>query len=332
LYPTRTQELFDNRKCADPMSVFRDLLRMSRFSHYVKNVFVLPGIIIAMILVDYQTSISQIYFHSFQGLLSISIAASANYVLNEYLDRDTDLFHPNKSSRPAAKGRIKFRTFSIYYFTLAMVSFVISLWLTSTFSLVILLFLGSGIIYNVRPLRLKDRYLLDVITESFNNVLRFLAGWFLVTQEYFPPITLLMSYWWIGAFLMTAKRLAEIQGFETVKQAIQYRTSFSQYTVAKLRSLSFLYGALALMSLSIFAIKYESGFVFMIPILAFLFTYYFHVSDGLTSVAQNPENLWRDRKLIILISIFCLQAYFVIGYDDAFFTPLVQSELLIINK
>src|SRR5690606_37839768 len=70
-------------------------------------------------------------------------------------------------------------------------------------------FLISGLIYNVNPLRSKDRVYLDVITESINNPIRLMLGWAMVDATALPPSSLLLSYWMGGAFLMTVKRFAE---------------------------------------------------------------------------------------------------------------------------
>ena len=66
-----------------------------------------------------------------------------------------------------------------------------------------------GIIYNVRPIRSKDRIYLDVLSESINNPLRLLLGWSAVLAGMLPPSSILMAYWMGGAFLMAVKRYAE---------------------------------------------------------------------------------------------------------------------------
>jgi hypothetical protein len=39
--------------------------------------------------------------------------------------------------------------------------------------------------------------------------LRFLFGWFAVAPQVAPPISILLAYWFGGAFLMAAKRVSE---------------------------------------------------------------------------------------------------------------------------
>ncbi len=41
-----------------------------------------------------------------------------------------------------------------------------------------------GVLYNVKPFRTKDIAYLDVLSESINNAIRLLLGWFFVTADY----------------------------------------------------------------------------------------------------------------------------------------------------
>jgi len=52
----------------------------------------------------------------------------------------------------------------------------------------LVLLLIMGVVYNVEPLRSKDKPYLDVISESVNNPIRFLVGWFVLAPEAIPPI------------------------------------------------------------------------------------------------------------------------------------------------
>ena len=63
-----------------------------------------------------------------------------------------------------------------------------------SFALVAALFAVFGVLYNVRPIRAKDRAFLDVIVESVNNPLRFLFGWFAVTPHVAPPVSILLAH------------------------------------------------------------------------------------------------------------------------------------------
>ena len=105
--------------------------------------------------------------------------------------------------------------------------------LGGSFSMIAVVFAIFGVIYNVRPIRAKDRAFLDVIVESVNNPLRFLFGWFAVTPHVAPPVSILLAYWFGGAFLMAAKRVSEhraiVEAGGTANLAA-YRPSFAVYT------------------------------------------------------------------------------------------------------
>jgi len=45
-----------------------------------------------------------------------------------------------------------------------------------------------GIAYNVPPLRTKEWPYLDVLSESINNPIRLLLGWFALVSVRFPPV------------------------------------------------------------------------------------------------------------------------------------------------
>lgn len=49
----------------------------------------------------------------------------------------------------------------------------------------------------------------DVLSESVNNPLRMLLGWFMVTSVLVPPVSLLICYWMAGCYLMALKRFSE---------------------------------------------------------------------------------------------------------------------------
>ena len=56
------------------------------------------------------------------------------------------------------------------------------------------IFALQGIVYNVPPLRTKDKPYLDVISESVNNPIRLLIGWAMVDPTTLPPSSIILSY------------------------------------------------------------------------------------------------------------------------------------------
>ena len=124
------------------------------------------------------------------GLVSASLVCSANYTINEWLDAELDRFHPMKKNRPSVLGRIKFKILVIQYVTLAAVGLALGWLVSEAFFLMSIVLLVMGLAYNMKPIRTKDRAYLDVLTESVNNPIRLLLGWFIVTSNVLPPVSL----------------------------------------------------------------------------------------------------------------------------------------------
>ena len=106
-------------------------------------------------------------------------------------------------------------------------------------------------------IRDRDLAFLDVLSESVNNPIRLLLGWFIVTTELVPPSSLLLGYWMGGAFLMGVKRFAEYRFIANPETAVLYRNSFRYYTEENLLISSFFYGMCSLFFTGIFLIKYR---------------------------------------------------------------------------
>ena len=272
-------------------------IQIARPDHWTKNLLALPGVALACTLLGWPSLMFGLDF--IVGMLALCLGASANYVINEWLDAEFDRLHPEKKDRVCcSQGLVNPAGVYTEYALLCLASLGLGLLVGLPVALVILGLLLQGFFYNVKPFRFKDTTYLDVIAESVNNPLRLLLGWLLVTQEYLPPSSLIAGYWAAGAFLMNVKRYSEYRSLGDPELAGRYRASFKGYTENRLLTLSFFYGLCASFFLGVFMIKVRIELLLAMPLVALLFSWYFHMAHSPNSAAEHPEKLHKQKRFM----------------------------------
>jgi 4-hydroxybenzoate polyprenyltransferase len=304
-------------------------IKIARLDHYVKQLFILPGSLVAIILCHININdVSLINF--IIGFFSTCLIASSNYVINEYLDIQYDKFHPTKKHRALIKlkDKIKLKYIIIEYLSLLTLGLALSLYISNFLFYANFLLAIMGIIYNVKPIRSKDIPYIDVLSESFNMAIRLLIGWFLIITTFFPPISLILGYWFAGAFLMSVKRFSEYNMINNPKQAGLYRKSFQYYSEEKLNIQSLFYAMLSVFFIGIFLIKYKIELLLIIPFLCTLYCYYFKLSFSKDSSTQRPEKLFHEKKLIIYIFLINILAIILLTIEIPALHILLDNSLI----
>ena len=287
----------------------RKYLQLLRLDHWIKQMFILPGFVCALLLT--KTRISNVLLlHLVIAFLATSMIASANYIINEWLDADFDRFHPIKKNRSAVTENLQEKYVWFIWAILTLGGLLTGSVINHSFRLALFGLWVMGILYNVKPIRTKDIPIADVLTESVNNMIRLLLGWFVVSQNTIPPGSLILGYWMLGAFLMAVKRFAEYRMINNPVVAIQYRKSFRFYSLRSLLVSSAFYAMCSVLFIGIFLIKYRIELILFMPFFIGLFCYYLDLSYADDSAVQKPEKLYHEKWLMlycgILIAIFSL--------------------------
>ncbi len=283
----------------------KNYIKIARPDHWIKNMFIMPGIIMGIMMFGLETLLPSM-FNIVVGTIATCLIASANYVINEWLDAEFDKFHPIKKNRPVVVANLRFELVMLEYAILIVVGLGLSLLINMPFFWVEVILLVMGALYNIKPFRTKDVPYLDVISESFNNVIRLLLGWFMINETHIPPISVMIAYWLCGAYLMNVKRYSEYRMINNPDLAGLYRKSFKYYTESKLLAISLFYGMSATVALSLFVVKYRLEYMIALPFVVALFVYYFMLSYKEDSVVQKPEKLYKEKNLFILILVIMI--------------------------
>jgi 4-hydroxybenzoate polyprenyltransferase len=276
---------------------WRAHVEVARPDYWFKNVFVLPGIVIALGTVS-QLHAAQVTWRALIGLLSICLIASSNYTLNEILDAASDRFHPVKHFRPIPSGRVRISAAYAQWVVLFVAGMVLGRAVSTPFALSVLALWIMACVYNVPPVRAKDQPYVDVLSESINNPLRLLAGWFIVTDATIAPASLLLSYWMIGCYFMALKRYAELNGIDDRDRAAAYRRSFAFYTPERLIVSIMFYAAASMLFFGAFCMRYRMELILAFPLVALVMALYLRVALKPNSAAQRPERLYREPALM----------------------------------
>ena len=300
-------------------------LAIVRLDHSIKNLFVLPGVIVPL-SVDPSLRTWHLLPQLILAFVSITLVACSNYVINEVLDAPYDRLHPIKRNRPAARGLVNIPVAYVQWLLMMAAGVAIGLRISRMFALTALVLWIMGCLYNFPPVRTKDVPYLDVLTESVNNPLRMLLGWYAVTSLIVPPVSLLIAYWMIGCYFMALKRFSELNelhksGDHSVAGA--YRASFRRYTPESLLVSVVFYASTAMLFLGAFIIRYRMELILGFPLVALTMAIYLKTAFKAESAVQNPEKLYREP---LLMASF-IATVLVLGYP-AFRPPAAARKLL----
>lgn len=286
-------------------------LRVMRLDHYHKNIIVLAGM---MVFFKFHKAIINfpLLIRLFGAILIVCLAASFNYIINQLTDSKSDRFHPQKKFRPVSSQNINLYALLAIGSIILTASLFLSYFFYNQYFLVVLIFFFLfSLLYNLPPFRFKDIAFLDVATESINNPLRFLLGWFATGAHFFPPSSILVSIWCFGGFLMTAKRYAEFRFLTNGKNRVGYRKAYQVYTREKLSSFMVFWLVMFNFSFGIFIIRVEPTTLVTFPFLALFLTWYWWLSQKSDSIIKEPERIFEERGFFIY-SVFFLILFCVI--------------------
>lgn len=311
----------------------QDYIAIARFDHATKHVFVIPGMVLAYVIGGIQTS--DLVMNIILGFVCAVAIASANYTINEYLDREFDALHPTKSARTAVQVVLDPRMVALQWLVFVAIGLSAAAVAGKVMFVVACVFASQGIVYNVRPLRSKDVPYFDVISEAINNPLRMMIGWAMIDPNTIAPSSVLLAYWTGGGFLMTAKRLSEYRDITAShghELLARYRASFAGYTEAKLIVACLCYALLSGFFLAVFLIKYRIEYVIALPVFALLFAHYMTLSLQTNSVAQKPERLFLEKRLVLIVVMLTVVLGLCTFIDMPGLDSLVRPSVIVIKS
>lgn len=299
-----------------------EYLKVARIDHWLKNIFIVFGHAVAVVLVLNMEVTGDVVMNAFLSLIPACLIASANYILNEILDAPFDKLHPTKKDRPIPSGRVKISILWGMFAGCTIVGFILAfLWFKNPgYWIALGLLFLSGLVYNIPPVRLKDRAFLDVIAESFNNPIRLWLGWYAVipaTMLTQPPASITLAWWCFGGLLMTGKRYSEYRLINDKELSGRYRKSFQVYNNTSLIIAMITYANLFCFCAGYAISNYDplNNLALVFPIIICAIIAYFHQAMSEIGARLEPEQLMQKPLIIISALVACAITVWLLWAD-----------------
>lgn len=292
---------------------YLDALRLERWP---RSLAIIPGFVALFVLrpeVLKGHDLTELILRAVGAFVLTLLISTANYIINEIADAPYDAFHPSKKHRPLVNGEIsKTILLGLYAIMVLIALGTAYLFYKNIFFLLALVaLLLAGILYNIPPIRMKDVPYLDSTLESANNPIRFLIGWHILATT-LPQLSLLISWWAFGNFLMVGKRVAE-KKFLTAEESAGYRRSLKRYSLNGLKVFMGVNAFIFIVTFCIFAIEAELRlFLYSTPFILVYLIMFMRKSVQDIEGAEEPERLLKN-PYFAFYTIF-LAIIFVLAY------------------
>ena len=197
----------------------RAFIELLRPQQWVKNAFVLVGLLFGHAWRD-----AAMVSGALWATLAFCLASGAVYAFNDARDAAQDRGHPDKRSRPVARGAVSPAEATSFSGLAAVASLALSAWVDWKVAAIVAAYLGLSAAYT---LRLKRVPVLDVVAIAAGFMLRLLAGTLGIGIE--PSRWLLACGFLLTLFLGFAKRRAEIA--RLAEDAGRHRAVLDDYSI-----------------------------------------------------------------------------------------------------
>lgn len=193
-------------------------LQIMRPLHWTKNMFVFAGLIFG-----HKLNVPSAIGRAIGGFACFCLAASAVYILNDIIDRQSDRLHREKCKRPIASGRVSIGSAVLIAVLCAAAAIIGAFLLGPAFASMILIYIMLMVFYS---LLLRRIMILDCVVIATGFCLRAVAG--AVVVEVFISQWLIICTFALCLFMAFGKRRSEIALLQEDSEL--FRNTLSGYT------------------------------------------------------------------------------------------------------
>lgn len=274
--------------------VGRGIWALMRPHQYVKNAFVLLGVVFA-----HRWDAATLTQAAF-AFAAFCLMASAVYVFNDLLDVEADRAHPSKRHRPIASGQVPGGTAVGLAAVLCAAALALAWQASPTAAAIVGIYAATNVLYSIR---LKHIVIVDVFTIAFGFMLRILAGTLGLGIE--PSSWLMLCGMMITLFLGFAKRRAELLAVPDGASAGDGRKVLGAYKPVVLEQYLAITAGCAVITYALYTVSPETvathgtdKLVYTVPIILYGIFRYFFLLHVRGKGQDTSHDLFRDRHLL----------------------------------
>ena len=186
--------------------------------HWIKNVLIFAALVFGGKLNE-PLAVGRVII----AFICFSLAASAVYILNDIIDRETDKLHPEKCKGSIATGNVTVSSALVLSVVCAVLAVIGCLLLQINFTIIIISYIGLMLFYSVA---LKRVMILDCVVIAIGFCLRAIAGAVVIKVSISP--WLIICTFALCLFVAFSKRRGELMLLRNNSEA--FRATLAGYT------------------------------------------------------------------------------------------------------
>lgn len=271
------------------MRTIKDLLYLMRPWQWYKNTVVILALVFSGNLLT-----TNMYAPLFWSFLTLCAVSSANYIINDLVDRNEDKRNPEKKNRPLASGRVKPATAIILIIALLVVGIGGAFLLSPLLAAMHATLFALTLLYT---LVLKHEAFADILVIAVNFVIRAIVG--AIAIQVIISSWLIIGTFFFALFLATGKRTSEAAMLK--EEASKHRKNLVRYTPQIASFLMIISTTLLIISYTLYALiaRNNPGLIISLPFMLYAVLRYFSLVEHGSPIARHPHLIVGDWKTVL---------------------------------
>ena len=266
------------------MKTIIDLIRLRQ---WYKNLVVFLPLIFSNLLLR-----EDLFMDTLFAFVALCLISSANYVINDIVDKKSDSVHPEKKNRPIASGKISVTLGIVLAILLIIMSTVLAYFLSKMFLLVIAILFLLNQFYSFF---LKKEPFVDILLVSINFVIRAVSGVFVINRDISP--WLILCPFFLALFLVIGKRKSDMDFLG--ENSLKHKEVLKYYTSEITANLLTISTTLLIIAYSLYAFLTNHKLLMItIPIAIFVVFRYLYLIYSHSEIPRHPELMYKDKGVL----------------------------------